>query len=92
MEVEKDWITVNVQTLVRYLSDSGLSYEKIGKLWGISKLQVYNYANGVTRRPSVKVAMAIYDTTKFEDLKVVLEGYKDVQHLKNSFDMFELTE
>ena len=88
----EETITVNVQNLVRYLSDSGLSYEKIGKMWGVSKLQIYNYANGVTRRPSVKVAMAVYNTSKFEGLKVVLEGYKDAQHLKNSFEMFELTE
>ena len=92
MEQEKqklDYIQMSVRKLVVYLSDSGISYEKIAKLWGVSKLQVFYYGKGVTKKPGVKVAMRIYENTSFEGTPVVLEGYANLEHLKASYEMFQ---
>jgi len=86
---EQDWVTVSVRTLVHYLSDSGVSYEKIANLWGVSRLQVFYYSSGKTKRPSVKVAMAIFNTTKFEGKKAILEQFHSEDHLQTSFEMYE---
>jgi len=88
-EQEQEWVTVPVRTLVNYLSDSGVSYEKIAKLWGVSKLQVFYYSNGKTKRPSVKVAMAVFTTTMFEGKKAILEHFHSEEHLKTSFEMYK---
>jgi len=88
MAEQQDWVLVPLRVLVNYLSDSGISYEKMATLWGVSKLQVSNYSNGTTKRPSVKVAKAIYDTTKFEGKKAVLNTYADDHHLEVSYTMF----
>ena len=93
MEVEQqDWVLVPIRVLVNYLSDSGISYDKMAKLWGISKLQVSNYSNGKTKRPSVLVAKAILDTTKFEGKKAVINVYADESHLLTSYKMFHQAE
>ncbi len=86
---EQDWHLLPIRTVVAYLSDSGISYEKIAKLWGVSKLQVHYYSNGKTKRPSVKVAKSIYDNTMINNKKVVLDDYADEQHLLTTFSMYE---
>lgn len=89
MEEEQNWVAVPIRTLVHYLSDSGISYEKIAKLWNISKLQVHYYSNGTTKKPSIKVAKAIYDSTLFNGKKAVLADYADEAHLLTTFLMYE---
>lgn len=85
----QDWTRVSLRSVITYWSDSGVSYEKLAKIWGVSKLQVFNYATGKTKKPSVETAMAIYNTTPLEGKKVVIDNYKNERHLLDSYEMFK---
>ncbi len=87
--MENEYVQVGIKSLVAYLSDSGVSYEKIAKMWGVSKLQIFNYAKGKTKRPSAQIAMSIYESTTFEGKPVVLDHYADLQHLENTYKMYQ---
>ena len=81
---------MNIKDLCKHLQDSGLSLEQIGELLGVSRLQVTNYLSGKTVNPKPQVAFNAWDNVLIEGEPVLLDQYKNPQHLADTKFMMGL--
>ena len=82
-----DVIKLTVQETANKLNEDGISLEKIGVLFGVSKLHVNNYMKGKTKNPKPNVCWNVYNNVIIDNKKVLVGPYVDAQHLENTMKM-----
>ncbi len=69
-------VRVSLTNAIKYLQEKHYTNKLIGSKVGVTKLQVFYYSKGKTKKPSAKVCMAFY-----KELGILLDLYKDYQEL-----------
>ncbi len=85
----QNYTSKSIKEVCIQLQKDGLSLDNIGKLLNVSRLQVNNYIIGKTKTPKPQVAFNIWDNVKLEGLPVLLDLYKNPEHLTMTRDMIE---
>jgi len=88
----QSYVSKSIKDLCIQLNKDGLSQENIGKLIGVSRLQVTNYVTGKTKATKPRVAFNVWDNVKIEGLPVLLDTYKNPEHLLMTREMLEKAE
>ena len=84
-----EYKVLNIKEICDKLCDDGLTHEQIGKLIGVSRLQVQNYITEKTKSPRPQVSFKIWDNIVIDGKKVITDNYKNPEHLQMTREMIE---
>ena len=82
-----DVTKIEIGEMCSKLKDDGISLEQIGKLLGVSRLQVGNYIKGKTKVPKVNVCMNALENVVINGKPALTGPYVDEAHLRNTYAM-----
>lgn len=80
-------VKLPIKDVCTSLSKDGLTYEAIGNLIGVSRLQVANYISGKTKDPRPTVCFKVFKNVIIDNKKVLTGPYIDETHLENTMKM-----
>lgn len=85
MEVVK----LTIKEVCIALQKDGIPMEDIGKLIGVSRLQIHNYVKGRTLNPKPRVCKKVFDNVVIDGKKVLVGPYQNEDHLHMTIEMLD---